>query len=283
MKTYIPQIKKVDPEMADLIKKECKRQEETLMMIPSENIASEAVQQAVGSCLGNKYAEGYPNKRYYQGQEYIDLIENLTKERAVKAFGVVHANVQALSGSPANLAVYLGVLKPGDTILGLDLSHGGHLTHGSKVSTSGIYYNSVAYILNKEGKMDYEAIEKLALKHKPQLIVAGITAYPLKVNWSKFAKIADKVGAYLMADVAHLSGLIVAGVYPSPAPYAHIITTTTHKTLRGPRGAMIMVTKKGIKKNPDLAKIIDSAVFQDYKVDLTSTPLQVLASPSKKQ
>ncbi|MFA6814069.1 MAG: serine hydroxymethyltransferase [Patescibacteria group bacterium] len=261
MKTYIPQIKKVDPEMADLIKKECKRQEETLMMIPSENIASEAVQQAVGSCLGNKYAEGYPNKRYYQGQEYIDLIENLTKERAVKAFGVVHANVQALSGSPANLAVYLGVLKPGDTILGLDLSHGGHLTHGSKVSTSGIYYNSVAYILNKEGKMDYEAIEKLALKHKPQLIVAGITAYPLKVNWSKFAKIADKVGAYLMADVAHLSGLIVAGVYPSPAPYAHIITTTTHKPLRGPRGAMIMVTKKGIKKNPDLAKIIDSAVF----------------------
>ncbi len=261
MKTYIPQLKKTDPEMADLIKKECKRQEETLMMIPSENIASEAVQQAVGTCLGNKYAEGYPNKRYYQGQKYVDLIENLTKERAVEAFGVVHANVQPLSGSPANLAVYLGLLKPGDTILGLDLSHGGHLTHGSKVSTSGIYYNSVAYTLNKEGKMDYEAIEKLAIKHKPQIIVAGITAYPLKVNWAKFAKVADKVGAYLMADVAHLAGLIVSGAYPSPAPHVHVITTTTHKTLRGPRGAMIMVTKKGIKKNPDLPKIIDSAVF----------------------
>ncbi len=261
MKVYIPQIKKVDPEMADLIIKESKRQEETLMMIPSENIASEAVQQAVGSCLGNKYAEGYPNRRYYQGQQYVDLIENLARDRAIKAFGVAHANVQALSGSPANLAVYLGILKPGDTILGLDLSHGGHLTHGSKVSTSGIYYKSVSYTLGKDSKMDYEAIEKLAIKHKPQLIIAGITAYPLKVNWSKFAQIAEKVGAYLMADVAHLAGLIVAGVYPSPAPYAHIITTTTHKTLRGPRGAMIMVTKKGVKKNPDLPKIIDSAVF----------------------
>jgi glycine hydroxymethyltransferase len=261
MKTYIPQLKKIDPEMADLIKKECKRQEETLMMIPSENIASEAVQQAVGTCLGNKYAEGYPNKRYYQGQEFVDLIENLTKQRAVEAFDVVHANVQPLSGSPANLAVYLGLLKPGDTILGLDLSHGGHLTHGSKVSTSGIYYNSVAYTLNKDGKMDYEAIEKLAIKHKPQIIVAGITAYPLKVNWAKFAKIADKVGAYLMADVAHLAGLIVSGAYPSPTPHVHVITTTTHKTLRGPRGAMIMVTKKGVKKNADLPKIIDSAVF----------------------
>lgn len=261
MKVYIPQIKKNDPEMADLIIKESKRQEETLMMIPSENIASEAVQQAVGSCLGNKYAEGYPNRRYYQGQQYVDLIENLARDRAVKAFGVAHANVQALSGSPANLAVYLGILKPGDTILGLDLAHGGHLTHGSKVSTSGIYYKSVSYTLNKDSKMDYEAIEKLAIKHKPQLIIAGITAYPLKVNWSKFAQIAEKVGAYLMADVAHLAGLIVAGVYPSPAPYAHIITTTTHKTLRGPRGAMIMVTKKGVKKNPDLPKIIDSAVF----------------------
>lgn len=261
MKVYIPQIKKVDPEMADLIIKESKRQEETLMMIPSENIASEAVQQAAGTCLGNKYAEGYPGRRYYQGQQYVDLIENLTKARAEKVFGVAHANVQALSGSPANLAVYLGLLKPGDTILGLDLAHGGHLTHGAKVSTSGIYYKSIAYTLNKQGKMDYEAIEKLALKHKPQIIVAGITAYPLKVNWSKFSQIADKVGAYLMTDIAHLSGLIAAGVYPSPAPYAHIITTTTHKTLRGPRGAIIMVTKKGVKKNPDLPKIIDSAVF----------------------
>lgn len=261
MSPHIPQVEKVDQEMADLIKKECQRQEETLMMIPSENIASEAVQQAVGSCLGNKYAEGYPDKRYYQGQKYIDQIEKLTKKRAQKAFGVPHANVQPLSGSPANLAVYLGILDPGDTIMGLDLSHGGHLTHGSKVSASGIYYNSISYKLSQEGKMDYEAIEKLALKHKPKILVAGITAYPLQVDWKKFADIAQKVGAYLMTDVAHLSGLIVAGAYPSPAPHAHIITTTTHKTLRGPRGAMILVTQKGIDKNPDLPKTIDSAVF----------------------
>ncbi len=261
MTPKIPQVKKVDKEMAELIKKECQRQEETLMMIPSENIASQAVQEAVGSCLGNKYAEGYPKKRYYQGQEFIDQIENLTKQRAKKAFGVPHANVQPLSGSPANLAVYLGILDPGDTIMGLDLAHGGHLTHGSKVSASGIYYNSVSYTLNKKGKMDYAAIEKLALKHKPKILVAGITAYPLQVDWAKFADIADKVNAYLMTDVAHLSGLIVSGAYPSPAPHAHIITTTTHKTLRGPRGAMILVTEKGLKKNADLAKTIDSAVF----------------------
>lgn len=261
MTPKISQVKKVDKEMADLIRKECQRQEKTLMMIPSENIASQAVQQAVGTCLGNKYAEGYPNKRYYQGQEFVDKIEKLTKERAEKAFGVPHANVQPLSGSPANLAVYLGILDPGDTIMGLDLAHGGHLTHGSKVSASGIYYNSVSYTLSKRGRMDYAAIEKLALKHKPKILVAGITAYPLQVDWAKFARIAKKVDAYLMTDVAHLSGLIVAGAYPSPAPYAHIITTTTHKTLRGPRGAMILVTEKGLKKNPDLAKIIDSAVF----------------------
>ncbi len=261
MSPHIPQVEKIDQEMSDLIKKECQRQEETLMMIPSENIASEAVQQAVGSCLGNKYAEGYPDKRYYQGQKYIDQIEKLTKKRAEKAFGVPHANVQPLSGSPANLAVYLGILEPGDTIMGLDLSHGGHLTHGSKVSASGIYYNSVSYTLNKKGKMDYDLIEKLALKHKPKILVAGITAYPLQVDWKKFADIAEKVDAYLMTDVAHLSGLIVSGAYPSPAPHAHIITTTTHKTLRGPRGAMILVTQKGIDKNPDLPKTIDGAVF----------------------
>ncbi len=253
--------KQVDPAMAELIEKECQRQAETLMMIPSENIASAAVQEAVGSCLGNKYAEGYPHKRYYQGQEFIDQIESLTKERAQQAFGVPHANVQPLSGSPANLAVYLGLLKPGDTLMGLDLAHGGHLTHGSKVSASGIYYNSVSYKLGKNGQMDYEAIEKLALEHKPKLIVAGITAYPLQLDWARFAQIAEKVDAYLMSDVAHLSGLIVAGAYPTPVPHVHIVTTTTHKTLRGPRGAMIMVTQKGLDKNPDLAKKIDSAVF----------------------
>jgi len=261
MTTHLPHVKKVDPEMTELIRKEAQRQEKTLMMIPSENIASKAVQEAVGSCLGNKYAEGYPNKRYYQGQEFIDQIEKLAKKRAEKAFGVPHANVQPLSGSPANLAVYLGILKPGDTLMGLDLAHGGHLTHGSKVSVSGIYYNSVGYTLGDDGKMDYKAIEKLALKHKPKLIVAGITAYPLQVDWAKFAKIAEKVDAYLMADIAHLSGLVVSGAYPSPVPHVHIVTTTTHKTLRGPRGAMIMVTEKGLKKNEKLAKTIDKAVF----------------------
>ncbi len=256
-----PHIKKQDSKMEELIQKECQRQQETLMMIPSENIASRAVEEAVGSCLGNKYAEGYPHKRYYQGQKFVDQIESLTKERAKKAFGVPHANVQSLSGSPANLAVYLGLLNPGDTLMGLDLAHGGHLTHGSKVSASGIYYNSVSYKLGKNGKMDYDAIEQLALEHEPEMIVAGITAYPLQVDWSKFAKIADKVGAYLLADISHLSGLVVAGVYPSPVPHVHVVTTTTHKTLRGPRGAMILTTQKGLDKNPDLAKTINSAVF----------------------
>lgn len=261
MKTHLTHAESVDPKMTDLIKKEAERQEKTLMMIPSENMASAAVQEAVGSCLGNKYAEGYPGKRYYQGQEFIDQIENLTIERAKKAFGVPHANVQPLSGSPANLAVYLGILKPGDTLMGLDLSHGGHLTHGSKVSASGIYYNSVSYQLGKNGKMDYDKIEKLAIKHQPKIIIAGITAYPLQLDWSRFAEIAEKVDAYLMSDIAHLSGLVVSGAYPNPAPHVHVITTTTHKTLRGPRGAMIMATDKGLEKNEKLAKKIDSAVF----------------------
>lgn len=254
-------LKKVDPQISNLIKLEQKRQQETLMMIPSENIASWAVQEAVGSCLGNKYAEGYPYKRYYQGQKYIDQIESLVIERAKKAFGVPHANVQPLSGSPANLAVYLGVLKPGDKLMGLSLACGGHLTHGAKVSASGIYYHSVSYPLGKDGVMDYDLIEKMALKEKPKLIVAGITAYPLQLNWKRFAQIADRVNALLMADIAHLAGLVAAGAYPSPVPFVHIITTTTHKTLRGPRGAMIMVTKKGLRKDPDLASKIDKAVF----------------------
>ncbi len=211
--------------------------------------------------MSNKYAEGYPHKRYYQGQQYVDQIESLTKKRAKQAFGVPHANVQPLSGSPANLAVYLGLLEPGDTLMGLDLAHGGHLTHGAKVSASGIYYNSISYKLGKNGKMDYDAIEEMALEHRPKLIIAGITAYPLEVDWARFAEIAEKIDAYLMTDVAHLSGLIVAGAYPSPVPNAHIVTTTTHKTLRGPRGAMIMVTDKGLEKNSKLPKTIDSAVF----------------------
>ncbi len=261
MKTSLSHLKQVDPEMSALIEQEAERQETTLMMIPSENMTSTAVQEAVGSCLGNKYAEGYPGKRYYQGQEYVDQIEQLAIERAKKAFGVPHANVQPLSGSPANLAAYLGMLNPGDTLMGLALAHGGHLTHGSKVSASGIYYNSVSYELGKDGVMDYDAIEALALKHKPKLIIAGITAYPLQVDWARFAEIAEKVDAYLMSDIAHLSGLVVSGAYPSPVPHVHVVTTTTHKTLRGPRGAMIMVTEKGLAKNEKLAKKIDGAVF----------------------
>lgn len=254
-------LKKVDPQIYQLIKLEEKRQAETLMMIPSENLASLAVEEAVGSCLGNKYAEGYPFKRYYQGQKYIDQIETLVIERAKKAFAVPHANVQPLSGSPANLAVYFSLLKPGDTLMGLALAHGGHLTHGASVSISGTYYRSVSYILGKDGVMDYDLIEKMALKEKPKLIIAGISAYPLQLDWKRFSQIAQKVNAYLMADIAHLAGLVVAGAYPSPADEVDIITTTTHKTLRGPRGAIIMVTKRGLKRDPDLAQKIDKSVF----------------------
>lgn len=254
-------LEKTDKKILQLIKAEKKRQAETLMMIPSENIASQAVEEAVGSCLGNKYAEGYPYKRYYQGQKYVDQIESLVIERAKKAFKVPYVNVQPLSGSPANLAVYLATLKPKDKIMGLGLDHGGHLTHGSKVSASGIFFNSVSYTLGKNGKMDYKAIEKMALKEKPKLIVAGITAYPLQLDFAKFAKIAQRVNAHLMADIAHLAGLVLGGVYPSPVPFVDIVTTTTHKTLRGPRGAIIMVTNKGLKKDPELGKKIDKAVF----------------------
>lgn len=254
-------LKKTDPQIFKLIKAEAKRQQETLMMIPSENMTSQAVLESVGSILGNKYAEGYPFKRYYQGQEFVDQIETLAIERAKKVFGVAHANVQALSGSPANLAAYVAMLKPGDKLMGLDLAHGGHLTHGSKVSMSGVFFKSVSYQLGKDGKMDYDAIEKMALKERPNLIIAGITAYPLQLDWARFAKIAKKIDAFLMADIAHLAGLVAGGAYPSPVPYVHVVTTTTHKTLRGPRGAMIMTTDKGLKKDKDLAKKIDQAVF----------------------
>ncbi len=254
-------LKKTDREIAKLIKAEEKRQAETLMLIPSENLASKAVEEAVGSVLANKYAEGYPFRRYYQGQENVDQIESLAMSRAKKLFGVPYVNVQPYSGSPANSAVYFALLNQGEKIMGLNLAHGGHLTHGSPVSFSGKYFQALNYPLTKEGKIDYDFVENLALKEKPRLIIAGITAYPLRVDWKRFGKIADEIGAYLMADISHLSGLVAAGVYPSPVPYAHIVTTTTHKTLRGPRGAMIMVTDKGLKKDPDLGKKIEKAVF----------------------
>lgn len=254
-------LKKVDPEIDSLIKKEEKRQEETLMMIPSENIASQAVEEAIGTVLGNKYAEGYPFKRYYQGQEFVDQIENVVIERAKKLFNVPYVNIQPYSGSPANLAVYLATISPGDTIMGLSLSFGGHLTHGASVSATGKFFHSVSYALNKQGFIDYNELKKLAQKEKPKIIVAGTTAYPRKLNWKKFAEIAENVDAYLMADVSHLAGLIIGEAYPSPVPYVHIVTTTTHKTLRGPRGAMIMVTKRGLQKDPALEDKINKAVF----------------------
>lgn len=252
---------KTDPEIARLIRLEEKRQAETLMMIPSENIVSKAVEEATGSCLGNKYAEGYPGKRYYQGQEFIDKVETLVIERVKKLFDVPAVNVQAHSGSPANFAVYTALLNPGDTLMGFSLKFGGHLTHGAAFNASSKYFKSVPYETDEKGYLDYDAIEKLAKKENPKILVTGFTAYSRFLDWKRLAKIADDVGAYLMADISHVAGLVVAGVYPTPVPYAHIITTTTHKTLRGPRGALIMVTDKGLKKDPDLAKKIDKAII----------------------
>jgi len=245
-----------------IIKKEKKRQLEQLHLIPSENYASEAVMKAVGSCLMNKYAEGQAKKRYYQGNEFIDEIELLAKERAKKLFKVPYVNVQPYSGSPANSAVEFALLEQGETIMGLALASGGHLTHGHpKITFSGKFFNSVQYSLGKDGWLDYKEIRKSAKKAKPKLIIAGTTAYPRILDWKKFRQIADETGAYLLADIAHIAGLIAAGVHPSPAEYADVITTTTHKTLRGPRGAMIMITKKGLKKDAELAMKIDRAVF----------------------
>lgn len=254
-------LKKADPEMDRLIKLEQKRQAETLMMIPSENLVSKAVEEAAGSCLGNKYSEGYPGRRYYQGQEFIDKVETLVIERAKKLFGVPAANVQPHSGSPANFAVYTALLNPGDTIMGFSLRAGGHLTHGAAGNASSKYFRSVPYETDEKGYLDYDAIEKLAKKEKPKILVTGFTAYSRFLDWKRLAKIADEVGAYLMADISHVAGLVVAGVYPTPVPYAHIVTTTTHKTLRAPRGAIILTTARGLKKDPDLAKKIDKAII----------------------
>jgi len=252
----------VDSQIAKLIEKEKRRQEETLMMIPSENYASPAVLAALGSVTQNKYAEGYPGRRYYQGNEIIDQIENLAQKRAQKLFGVPHVNVQPYSGSPANSAVYFALLEPQDKIMGLSLDSGGHLTHGHpKITFSGRYFQSIRYEVGEDGLLDYERIEKQAEAEKPKIIVVGTTAYPRILDFKRFGQIADKVGAYLLADIAHIAGLVAAGVHPSPVTYAHVLTTTTHKTLRGPRGAMIMVTKKGLEKDPKLAEKIDRAVF----------------------
>jgi glycine hydroxymethyltransferase len=249
-------------QVLELIEKEEKRQKETLMMIASENYTYPEVRTALGSFLGHKYSEGYPGKRYYQGNRFIDQIENIAIERAKKLFDVEHVNVQPYSGSPANGAVYMALLQTGETIMGMALSAGGHLTHGHpKITFSGKFFNSAQYGVNKGGCLDYEEIEKLALEYNPKLIIAGHSAYPRIIDWEKFEEIADKVGAILMADISHIAGLIAGGVHPSPNKYAHVITTTTHKTLCGPRGAIIMVTKNGLELDPDMGKKIDRAVF----------------------
>ncbi|MFH8080413.1 MAG: serine hydroxymethyltransferase [Candidatus Aenigmatarchaeota archaeon] len=251
----------IDEEIFNLIRKDLERQQKSLVMIPSENYASVNVLKALGSVLTNKYSEGYPGKRYYGGNQYIDEIERLAIKRAKKLFKVEHVNVQPYSGSPANFAVYLALCKPGDTIMGLDMTHGGHLTHGWKTSFSGMLFNSVHYHLNENGYIDFDEMEKLAKKYKPKLIWCGFTAYPRIIDFKRFAEIADDVDAYLVADISHIAGLIVGKVHPSPSKYAHVITTTTHKTLRGPRGAMIMVTRKGLEKDESLPEKIDKAVF----------------------
>lgn len=248
--------------ISELIKREDQRQKETLMLIPSENYASKKVREAVGSRLMNKYSEGYSGKRYYQGNYFVDQVENLAIDKAKKIFGVESVNVQPYSGSPANMAVLFGLLEKGDKIMGLKLSGGGHLTHGHpEITFSGKYFKSVQFDVDEDGVINYDEVERLALKEKPKLIFVGTTAYPLIINWQRFAKISDKLGAYLVADISHIAGLVAAGVYPSPVKHVHVVTTTTHKTLRGPRGAMIMVTKKGLKLDADLSSKIDKAVF----------------------
>jgi len=254
-------LKTTDREIYDLVKKEEKRQRDGLEMIPSENYVSAAVRECNGSILTNKYSEGYPRKRYYGGNEYIDQIESLAQERAKKLFDVAHVNVQPYSGSPANFAVYQAVCEPGDVIMGLSLLDGGHLTHGWKASATARYFESIQYHVSKDGRVDLDEVWKLVKKHKPKLIWTGATAYSYQYEFDKFAEIADSVGAYYAADIAHVAGLILAGVHTNPVPYAHIVTTTTHKTLRGPRGGMIMVTRRGMEKGADLAKKIDRAVF----------------------
>lgn len=252
--SFTDKIEKIDPEIAEAINKELARQRNNIELIASENIVSEAVMQAVGSPLTNKYAEGYSGKRYYGGCECVDIAEDLAIERAKKLFGAEFVNVQPHSGAQANTAVYFAMLNPGDTILGMSLAHGGHLTHGSPVNISGKYFNIVPYGLDDSGRIDYEEVRRLALEHKPKMIVCGASAYPRKIEFDKFAEIAKEVGAYLMCDIAHIAGLVVAGLHQNPVPYADFVTTTTHKTLRGPRGGMIMCKE-------EYGKAINKAVF----------------------
>lgn len=248
-------LSKEDKIIDDLINKELKRQQEGIELIASENFASKAVMEAMGSYLTNKYAEGYPNKRYYGGCYVVDEIEDIARERAKELFGAEHANVQPHSGSQANMAVYLSILEYGDTVLGMDLNHGGHLTHGSPVNFSGKLYNFISYGVNKETEtIDYDEVREIALKHKPKLIVAGASAYSRVIDFKAFRDICDEIGAYFMVDMAHIAGLVAAGAHPSPVPYADFVTSTTHKTLRGPRGGLILCKEK-------YAKQLDKTIF----------------------
>lgn len=244
-----------DKEVGDAMQLELERQQRNIELIASENIVSPAVMAAMGSVLTNKYAEGYPAKRYYGGCQCVDIVENITIERAKKLFGAEHANVQPHSGAQANLAVYFALLNPGDTVLGMSLAHGGHLTHGSPVNMSGKYFNFIPYTVNDDShRINYDKVEALALEHKPKMIVAGASAYPRVIDFARLSEIAKKVGAYFMVDMAHIAGLVAAGVHPSPVPYADVVTTTTHKTLRGPRGGLILCKE-------EFAKAIDKAIF----------------------
>ncbi|WP_258358845.1 serine hydroxymethyltransferase [Moorella sulfitireducens (nom. illeg.)] len=248
-------VAKVDPELVEAVRGELERQRTHLELIASENFVSRAVMAACGTVLTNKYAEGYPGQRYYGGCEWVDVVEDLARERAKVLFGAEHANVQPHSGSQANTAVYLAVLKPGDKALGMNLAHGGHLTHGSPVSLSGRYYHFSFYGVNPDtGRIDYDEVDRIAREVKPRLIVAGASAYPRVIDFARFREIADEVGALLMVDMAHIAGLVAAGIHPSPIPYAHFVTTTTHKTMRGPRGGIILTTR-------EYAREIDKAVF----------------------
>ncbi|HEY4528800.1 MAG TPA: serine hydroxymethyltransferase [Luteimonas sp.] len=255
-------IEAYDPELAAAIAAEVRRQEDHVELIASENYASPRVMEAQGSQLTNKYAEGYPGKRYYGGCEHVDVAEQLAIDRVMQLFGADYANVQPHSGSQANQAVYLALLQPGDTILGMSLAHGGHLTHGAKVNVSGKLFKAVQYGVNDEGLIDYDEVERLALEHRPKMVVAGFSAYSQVIDWSRFRVIADKVGALLFVDMAHVAGLVAAGVYPNPVPHAHVVTSTTHKTLRGPRGGIIVASRKAMGEGADdIVKKLQSIVF----------------------
>ena len=251
---HLEHLKNTDPQVAQAIEKEFERQQNTIELIASENITSEAVMEACGSVLTNKYAEGKPHKRFYNGCEHVDVIEELAQKRACELFHMDHANVQPHSGAQANMAVFMAVLKPGDKVLGMDLSNGGHLSHGSPVNFSGLYFDVKSYGVDENGNIDYENVRQMAHEHKPKLIICGASNYSKIIDFKKFREIADEIGAYLLADIAHIAGLVATGLHPSPAGYAHFVTTTTHKSLRGPRGGIT-------RCDAEFAQIIDKAIF----------------------